>query len=177
MKLYLVRHGIAVEGLVRGISSDSQRPLTEEGIEETKMVARSLKRLNVKPEVIVSSPLVRAEQTAEILKEQLFGELMTSDSLCPGVTAQNVYKFLKEYADKDEIMLVGHEPDMGELVKEIVCAGFEFSLPFAKAGVCCVEVADLPPTMPGTLKWLVTPKLLADLLAEDAMAEDARANK
>src|SRR5579885_3238064 len=115
MKLYLVRHGIAVEGLVRGISSDAQRPLTEEGVQELKMVAQSLKRFDLKPDVIVSSPLVRAKQTAEVLLQELGGELVTSDSLSPGVTAANVFKFLKKYADKDEIFLVGHEPDVGEL--------------------------------------------------------------
>lgn len=163
MKIYLVRHGIAVEGLVRGITSDSQRPLTDEGISETKMVAQCLKRMGVKPDLIVASPLVRAKQTAEILNGALGGELTTSDSLCPGVTPANVYKFLKKYEDRKEIALVGHEPDMGDLVKEIICAGFEFTLPFKKAGVCCIEVADLPPTMPGILKWLVTPSVLSKL--------------
>lgn len=164
MKIYLVRHGIAVEGLVRGISRDSERPLTEEGIEETKMVARGLKCIGVKPDLVVASPLVRARQTADIINAELGGELTTTDSLAPGVTASNVFKFLKKYPNSEEIFLVGHEPDMGELVKEIVAGGFEFSLPFKKAAVCCVEVADLPPTMPGTLKWLVTPEILVSLL-------------
>ncbi len=166
MKIYLVRHGIAVEGLMRGITRDSERPLTDEGIEETKMVARGLKCIGVKPDVIVASPLIRAKQTADILHAELGGELTTSDSLCPGVTPSNVYKFLKKYSESNELFLVGHEPDVGDLVKSMVGAGYEFTLPFKKAGVCCVEVHDLPPTLPGTLKWLVTPKIFSQLLSK-----------
>lgn len=166
MKVYLVRHGIAVEGLVRGITRDSERPLTDEGITELKMVARGLKHIGVAPDLIVASPLVRTKQTADILQTELGGELTTCDALAPGVTNASVFKFLKKYPNSHEMFLVGHEPDMGELVKEIIGAGFEFSLPFKKAGVCCVEVSDLPPTLPGTLKWLITPKIFASLLKE-----------
>jgi phosphohistidine phosphatase len=166
MKVYLVRHGIAVEGLVRGISRDSERPLTDEGVAETQMVARALKAMGVKPDVIVASPLVRTKQTADIIHAELGGQLTTTDSLAPGVNASSVYKFLKKFDNCHEIFLVGHEPDVGELVKDMVGGGFEFTLPFTKAGVCCVEVADLPATMPGTMKWLVTPKVLKALLKE-----------
>ena len=166
MKIYLVRHGIAAEGLIRGITRDSERPLTDEGITETKMVARGLKKIGVAPDLIVASPLVRTKQTADIIQTELGGELTICDALAPGVTSANVFKFLKKYPNSHEIFLVGHEPDMGELVKEIIGAGFEFTLPFQKAGVCCVEVADLPPTMPGILKWLLTPKVFASLLKE-----------
>jgi len=166
MKIYLVRHGIAVEGLVRGISRDSERPLTDEGVSETQMVARALKGLGVRADVVVSSPLVRAKQTADIINSEVGGEMATTDSLSPGVTNASVYKFLKKFDKAQEIFLVGHEPDMGELVKDIIGAGFEFTLPFEKAAVCCIEAADLPATMPGTLKWLVTPKILGALLKE-----------
>lgn len=164
MKIYLVRHGIAVEGLVRGISRDSERPLTDEGVEETQMVARALKTMGVAADVVVSSPLVRAKQTADIIHAQVGGERAMTDSLSPGVTVASVYKFLKKYDTALDIFLVGHEPDMGEIVKDLIGAGFEFTLPFQKAGVCCVEVADLPPTMPGILKWLVTPQILSKLV-------------
>lgn len=163
MKIYVVRHGIAVEGLVRGISRDSERPLTDEGVAETEMVARALKKMGVKPDVIVASPLVRTQQTARIIHTELGGEFATSDTLAPGVTVSSVYKFLKKFEKAHDIFLVGHEPDVGEIVKDIVSGGFEFSLPFTKAGVCCVETSDLPATLPGTIKWLVTPKILGQL--------------
>lgn len=160
MNIYVVRHGIAVEGLVRGISRDSERPLTDEGETETKMVARALKKMGVKPDLIVASPLVRTQQTAQIMHAELGGEFATSDTLAPGVSIPSVYKYLKKFEKAHDIFLVGHEPDVGEIVKDIVSGGFEFTLPFTKAGVCCIETSDLPATMPGTVKWLVTPKIL-----------------
>ncbi|MBX3138717.1 phosphohistidine phosphatase SixA [Candidatus Obscuribacterales bacterium] len=159
MKIYVVRHGIAVEGLVRGISRDSERPLTDEGVAETEMVARALKKMAIKPDLIVASPLVRTQQTAKIIHAELGGEFATSDTLAPGISIASVYKFLKKFEKAHDIFLVGHEPDVGEIVKDIVGGGFEFTLPFAKAGVCCVETSDLPATMPGTMKWLITPNV------------------
>lgn len=163
MKIYLVRHGTAVERIGGGILNDAQRPLTEEGRVETKSVAMALKRLGTKADLVVASPLTRARQTAAILHEVLGNQddIKISDALAPGGSPNEVYRFLRQFNRVEEIFLVGHEPDMGKLVATLIWAGPELELPFKKAGVCRVDVADLPPSIPGTLKWLITPKIAA----------------
>lgn len=159
MRLYLIRHGIASERLGSGITRDADRPLTDQGKEEMRVVARGLAKLNVKPDVVLSSPLVRTRETAEILVAEFGCELKFTDALAPGVTAGSVWKSIARYPEADQIVLVGHEPDMGMLVSQLVFAGPEFEMPFKKAGVCRVDVSDIPPTMPGTIKWFIPPKV------------------
>lgn len=169
MKLYLLRHGIATERVGSGILNDSQRPLTEQGKAETKLVAMGLKRLNIKPDAVVTSPLIRAKQTAEIICEILGSkdDLKITDALAPGGMAGDLYKFLRHShrpQNIQEIFLVGHEPDIGRLAGTLLWAGPELDIPFKKAGVCRIDIQDIPPTTPGTLKWFLTPKI-ASLVA------------
>jgi len=164
MKLYLVRHGIAVDRIGGAVLNDFQRPLTDEGKEETKVVAQALKKLNIKPDLVVASPLIRAKQTADIIRDVLSvkEDLKISDALAPGGGASDVYKFLRNSCDMrttEEVVLVGHEPDIGRLAATLIWAGPEVNVPFKKAGVCRIDVPDVPPTMPGTLKWFITPKI------------------
>lgn len=161
MKLYLLRHGIAVDHIGGEITSDWQRPLTKEGREETSQVALALAKIGVKANLIVSSPLVRARQTAEIVLAILAKgtELQITEALAPGGTASDLYKFLTPFAQLEEIFLVGHEPDMGRLASTLLWAG-ELNITFKKAGVCRIDLVNLPPSRPGILKWFVTPKIL-----------------
>jgi phosphohistidine phosphatase len=166
MKLYLMRHGIATERIGGAILNDSQRPLTEEGKAETKLVALGLKRLAIKPDLVVTSPLVRAKQTAEIIIDVLGAkdDLKVTDALAPGGAASDLYKFLRQFNQPQapqEVFLVGHEPDMGRLAGTLLWAGPELDIPFKKAGVARIDIADVPPTAPGTLKWFLTPKIAA----------------
>jgi phosphohistidine phosphatase len=161
MKIYLVRHGIATERIGGAVLNDSMRPLTDEGKQESKAVAQGLKRLGVKPNFFVSSPLVRARQTAESFAEVLNdgSEVKICDALAPGGSPATLYKFLRELGNFQEVMLFGHEPDIGVLAATLLDAAHELQLPFKKAGVCRVDVYDLPPTTPGILKWFITPKI------------------
>ena len=162
MKIYLVRHGIATERIGGAVLNDSMRPLTDEGRQESKSVAQGLKRINVKPNFFVSSPLVRAKQTAEIFAEVLGGdssEVKICDALAPGGSPSTLYKFLRELGNFQEVALFGHEPDIGMLAATLLDAAHELRLPFKKAGVCRVDVYDLPPSTPGILKWFITPKI------------------
>ena len=163
MKLYLVRHGIAVEKLGGAIRFDSQRPLTDEGIAETKQVAHATKKLGVGAQLVITSPLVRAKQTGEIFKNELnvAEDLKVADALSPAGNPKDVFKYVKQYDSLDEIILVGHEPDMGRLLATLLWAGLEVEIPFKKAGICRVDVNDVPPTFPGVLKWFITPKIAA----------------
>lgn len=158
MELILVRHGIAAD-IGGEIRSDRERPLTAEGRDETELVARGLKRAGVKIDQLVSSPLVRARQTAEIFAEVYkMDKPDICDALACGIDMQALFKFLKTLKKAESIALFGHEPDMGELAQTLL--GAEFAIPFKKAGVCRIDVFDLPPTTGGILKWFLPPKLV-----------------
>lgn len=131
MKLFLVRHGIAVDGLSAEIKSDAQRPLTPEGHEETELVARGLKKAGTKIELLVSSPLIRARQTAAIFADVYNpdAKIEICEALAPGGSPGDIYKFLKG-TKADSVALFGHEPDMGELAQTLL--GAEFGIPFKK---------------------------------------------
>jgi phosphohistidine phosphatase len=163
MKLYLLRHGIAVERVGGAIKSDFERPLTEEGRKELYVVGEALKRLNVKTDLVISSPLVRAKQTAEIIAEvhSVGKPVEISEALAPGGGASDIYKVLRKFSSANEVFLVGHEPDIGRLAGNLLWAGPEFDMPFKKAGVCRIDIADVPPSYPGRLKWFVSPKIMS----------------
>ncbi|MBA3856447.1 MAG: phosphohistidine phosphatase SixA [Cyanobacteria bacterium PR.3.49] len=161
MKIYLMRHATAVERLGGAILNDSQRPLTDDGRAETRMMANALKRLNAKPTMVVSSPLTRARQTAEIILEVLGAdcELKIADGLAPGGSSSEVFKNLKKLPPFEDLFLVGHEPDIGRLAADLMLGGPEVIIPFKKAAVIRVDIQDLPPSWPGTLKWFLSPKV------------------
>ena len=162
MKIYLVRHGIAQERLGGGITTDAERLLTDKGRTETKHVAQALERLGVKGELIVSSPLVRARQTAEIINDVIGprgSEVRICDALAPGGSATALFKFIAQFKHANEVFCVGHEPDIGMLGATLLWAGRDMDIPFKKAGVLRIDVSDIPPTAPGTLKWFMPPKI------------------
>jgi phosphohistidine phosphatase len=159
MKVYLIRHGQAGDPWGR---NDGERPLTDEGRAETKIVGQALKRLGVSPDVFISSPLVRARQTAEIIADA-FGYKGNSINICqalaPGVSASAVYKDLKEFTKANQVCLFGHEPDMGHLAATLLLADGELYIPFKKSAVCRIDITSVPPTTQGILKWFITPKI------------------
>ena len=158
-ELYLVRHGLAEE---RGElwPDDAKRPLTAEGMSQMRKAARGLARLGLGLDVVLTSPLVRARQTAEILASALEPRpsLVTIDSLAPEAAYTALVADMEKHARKTRIALVGHEPGIGELAARLV--GSRHSIEFKKGAVCRVDVDDLPPSGPGALRWLLTPKIL-----------------
>ena len=161
-ELYLIRHGLAEE---RGDAwpDDTKRPLTDEGLSRMRRVARGLVRLGVSLEVVLSSPLVRARQTAEIVASGLDPRpsLVNVDSLAPDGTYAAVVADLEKQARKTRIALVGHEPAIGELAARLI--GSRHPIEFKKGAVCRIDVDDLPPAGPGDLRWMLTPKILRAL--------------
>lgn len=158
-QLYLIRHGIAEE---RGEDwpDDTKRPLTDQGKTSLKHEARGLVRLGVVFDTMLTSPLVRAKQTAEIIANEYNDrpQMATVDSLSPNGTFQSVLNDLEKYSRKSRIALVGHEPDLGELAARL--AGFRRPLQFKKGAICRIDVKSLPPAGPGSLRWFFTPKIL-----------------
>jgi len=158
-ELYLIRHGIAEE---RGEAwpDDAKRPLTEDGMDRLRKEARGLARLGVKIDVMLTSPLVRTRQTAEIVAAALDPRptIVNAESLAPGGTFQGVVAELEKHVKKSRIGLVGHEPSIGELAARLI--GSRHPIEFKKGAVCRIDFESLPPAGPGALRFLVTPKIL-----------------
>ena len=161
-ELYLVRHGLAEE---RGDAwpDDAKRPLTGAGMSRMRKAARGLARLGVALDVILTSPLVRARQTAEILGGELEPRppLVNVDSLAPDGNYTTLVTDLEKHGRKTRIALVGHEPGIGELAARLI--GSRHSIEFKKGAVCRIDVDELPPGGPGDLRWLLTPKIMRAL--------------
>jgi phosphohistidine phosphatase len=158
-ELYLIRHGVAEE---RGDTwpDDSKRPLTDDGAARLRKSARGLVRMDVGFDVILTSPLVRARQTAEILAAAFPSRpaIVVVDSLAPGGSYQAFLMDLEKQSRRGRIALVGHEPGIGELAAKLV--GSRHALSLKKGAVCRIDVDVLPPAGPGALRWLATPRML-----------------
>src|SRR5690242_17854927 len=135
MKLYFVRHATASDIA----PSDEERELTREGKEEARIVGAALAELGVKPSHVLTSPLVRARQTAKIAAERMkfAGELEVLDELTNGTSTPSLLKALRSYASAHEIILVGHMPSLSEHLAAIIGAGNATGLAFGKGGVAC----------------------------------------
>jgi phosphohistidine phosphatase len=159
LEVYLIRHGLAAE---RGKEwpDDSKRPLTPEGLVSLRKEARALNKLEVTFDQIVSSPLVRTRQTADVFSEVLKGhpEIVLSDALAPAGTPAAIIQEIGKHVRKARLALVGHEPNLGELAGELI--GARAALEFKKGGICRVDFDVLPPKGTGRLRWFVTPKML-----------------
>jgi phosphohistidine phosphatase len=160
-ELYIMRHGIAV---ARGshFEDDSKRPLTPVGKKKVKEIANGLKRLGVGLEWVVSSPLVRAVETAEIVAESLAPNVPLDfcDALRPGGSAEALVTFLARYPNRKRVLVAGHEPDLSMLAARLIGAGRHTNLAFKKGGCCLVEFDQMPPKSPAQLIWWATPRLL-----------------
>jgi phosphohistidine phosphatase len=161
-ELFLIRHGVAEE---RGDAwpDDSKRPLTAEGTSRLRKSARGLARLGVVFDVILTSPLVRARQTADVVASVYDPRphIVTAESLAPGGAYHALLTELEKQTRRARIALVGHEPGLGELAARL--AGSRHPLELKKGALCRIDVEALPPTGPGTLRWLLTPRIMRTL--------------
>ena len=158
-ELYLIRHAIA-EDRGEAWPDDSKRPLTADGAARMKKTARGLARLEVAIDLLLTSPYVRARQTAEIVAAALepHPTIVSVDSLAPGGAYAAVTADLQKHGRKPRLGLVGHEPGMGELAARLI--GSRHPVPFKKGAVCRIDVEEMPPTGPGDLRWMATPRIL-----------------
>jgi phosphohistidine phosphatase len=156
IELYLVRHAIAEE---RGPlwPDDARRPLTARGMDRFREVVRGLRALEVGVDVILTSPLTRARQTADLLAAGLDPkpDVRIAEALSPGGTPKALADALSR-ARRARIACVGHEPDLGALAAHLVGASRPFE--FKKGGACRIDLDS--PTGPGRLAWFATPRLL-----------------
>jgi phosphohistidine phosphatase len=157
MKLYFLRHGIAADR-EEWTGSDYDRPLTGEGCERMEREARALAALGIAPDLILTSPLVRAKQTAQLLAKGIkYDNRLTEDErLGPGFNVQRLRAILRQHPSAGSIVLVGHEPDMSETIGSLVGGG---RIAMKKGGLAFVEVSDASAAS-GELVWLIPPKVL-----------------
>jgi phosphohistidine phosphatase len=161
MQLFIVRHGIAVDREDPKCPADPDRYLTEEGIEKTRQIAKGVTEVGAIPELMITSPYVRAWQTAEIFAEELEyskQKIRKSDLLLPGAEPLQLFRELAKDKDFSVVFVFGHAPHLDDLLATAVGTKHHITS-LKKAGVALVELRRLVPPS-GELVWLATPKLL-----------------
>lgn len=160
INLYLIRHGIAADRTQ--YTHDEERPLTKEGINKTRRIAKRLGELGLNFDLILTSPLIRAYQTAEILQESgLSHQVEVSPHLAPDGTLSDWLNWLKTWSGGTELAIVGHEPNLSEWAETLIGGQTLHSLILKKAGMIGLNLPEGDsPIGKSQLFWLTAPKYL-----------------
>lgn len=160
MNLYLIRHAIAEEESPSG--EDSQRVLTDKGAKKMRNIAKGLKTLGIEFDYILTSPYIRAEQTAQILGDvfKIKKHIVISQNLAPMGDPDLLLAEINEKYSVNSLAIVGHEPYLSTLVSLLTAGGSPLEMTFKKGGVCHLTTDDLHHTRKATLEWLLTPGVL-----------------
>jgi phosphohistidine phosphatase len=181
MRLFFLRHAVAYSR-EEWSGSEADRPLTDRGRAEMRLAADGLATLDLKVELVITSPFARAAVTARIAVEALHVPLEEADELSPGATLSRLLHVLQAHEDVGRILLVGHEPDFSRMIGELMAAPHPAILTLKKAG--CARV-DVPTRLMeraiaandlfgrGTLEWLLTPRQLIRIGGHQPLAADA----
>jgi phosphohistidine phosphatase len=158
MMIYLLRHGIAENAGPK--TPDADRELTGEGRKKLESVLKVAKRAGAKPDLAISSPLVRAVQTAEIARQMLGVEppVQKIDALAPHGSPEEVWHEVSGLRNLEEVLLAGHEPSMSHLAAWILGAP-SLQVDMKKAALVSIEIGQFRGQPHGILKWMLTPKL------------------
>jgi len=154
MDLYLLRHAIAAERSSDG--SDAMRALTPDGIEKMRSGARGMQRLGIRLDRLLTSPLVRARETAAIVGAALEVAPETSGALAPGCTVDTLLGLLAQMPRAESVMVVGHEPDLSSMIADLTGGS---RVVMKKGGLALVDLPSLDAGA-GSLDWLLTPRVL-----------------
>jgi phosphohistidine phosphatase len=154
--LYFCRHGRAAPTT----GDDESRTLTDEGRHALRSAGVVWRRLNLRPDVVLSSPLVRARQTAELVSHALDADAPIPDErLRPGAGWSDFAQALAAHPDRRRILFVGHEPDLSSVVALLTGAQ---SVRMRPGGIACLEFPGVPEPGAGELAWLLDPDLYTD---------------
>jgi phosphohistidine phosphatase len=159
MDLYVIRHAEAVSLAQSDVNADSDRPLTEHGHAQTKALAAALLRRGVQLDVVLTSPYLRARQTAQGLLDHWtvpLPELSTCDELAPDGKASKLARVLRKLK-AESVALVGHMPDLAAQVAWLI-GSKKSRIDLEKAGIARIHCRDLPDKSCGSLVWLITPE-------------------
>lgn len=161
MEIYVVRHGIAIDREDPKCPPDPERYLTEEGIEKTKRVAAAVASICASPDLLLSSPYVRATQTAEIFAAALDyskQRIRRTDLLLPGAEPSLLFRELAKDKQTSTLFIFGHAPQLDDIIAAAL-GSKQHITSLKKAGVALLELKRLSPPS-GQLLWLAPPKLL-----------------
>jgi len=163
MELLVLRHAVAFPRDAKRWPDDTQRPLTVEGVKRARRAAAGLKRIAKRPALVLTSPLVRARDTATIFKQVAgWPEAMECEALAPGGALEDVLQALKRRAGKaDGVAIVGHQPHLGHLL--VLCLPGEAraeAFALKKSAVACLQFAGPPRAGQGVLIALFPPRAL-----------------
>ncbi len=156
MNLYLMRHANA--GVPRESPKlDAKRGLIKEGKEQCMLMGRMLGALKVQPDAIVSSPLKRSMQTAQFVGNELGfeGKVEISTALTPDATFAEFQKLLEKYADRQDVLVVGHNPSLFQFAGRLITGNGAAGVRMRKASVARIDMEKHPPL----LQWLIDPRM------------------
>lgn len=162
MKIYIMRHGDAAWPRDAYMTNDDERPLSEAGRDEVATMAQLLQRLGADPDLILSSPLVRAHQTARIVSEHFSDRapVTTARDLAPGGSLAGVLAQILRSGRPAETLVSGHMPDVGMLAGFLAWGQSEATIRFRTAGICRIDLPDDNPAPGyGDLRWLIPPRV------------------
>ena len=160
MEIFLLRHGLAVERGTPGFEDDAARPLTHKGRKQLKRVGLAMAKLDLEFELILTSPFVRARETAELVAAALKARkrLKICDALAADREPVALLRSLQRLKPAPKsLLLVGHEPFLSGVVSLLTTGGPDLVLDFPKAGLCKLELDKLRAGKCGRLAWLLTP--------------------
>ncbi|HEX2696769.1 MAG TPA: phosphohistidine phosphatase SixA [Anaerolineales bacterium] len=166
MILYIIRHAIAADPETVELE-DSQRPLTSKGRRKMRVIAHGLKEMEIELDLILTSPYVRATQTARILEKRFDLEkkaVVVTDHLAPtGYGDQLVSMISEKYSDMQNIALIGHEPYLSSLVSVLVTGDPTASIVLKKGGICRLSIENIQYGRCAALEWLLSPAQLVEI--------------
>jgi phosphohistidine phosphatase len=166
MNLYIIRHAIAVDEAASDYESDSERPLTDKGRKKMRQIAKALRYLGVQFDLILSSPYVRACETAEILADvfKMKSKIVFSDNLIPLGNPELLIGEINEKHTVDSLAIVGHEPHLSSLIGLLITEGSRIEMTLKKGGVCYLTADNLHyQDHRATLEWLLTPGIMMEI--------------
>lgn len=163
MNLYIIRHAIAVEEDPSG--DDSQRALTEKGRKKMRQIAKGLRILGVEFDMILSSPYVRARETAEVLNDvfKMKRPLAFSEHLVPTGDPSALAVEIKEKYSVNDLAIVGHQPLLTNFISLLAAKGAHVDVELKKGGVCRLSTDDMHFAV---MQWLFTPGVLVEISEE-----------
>jgi len=142
MVVYFLRHAEAEPDA----GTDFDRKLTTKGLEQAEKMAKFILRNGLQPELIISSPVVRARQTAKIVSQKLGdADLVVESWLACGMSAESCLEELQAYAKKSSVMVVGHEPDFSHAIAHLIGLGHAEAINVRKASLTAIEIETLQP--------------------------------
>lgn len=163
MELFIIRHAIAEPLGKPNEFSDERRALTEEGRSRMREIVKGLAKLGVQIDLIITSPLVRAIETAEIVSTGLGlikKDMRQTLNLAPGGSIEGLFAEIKTHSEAESVALVGHQPDLGNIISKIISDEGDAAIQLKKGSVCCLNISETVPVLRGEVAWLLAPRQL-----------------